>query len=372
MFVRLFWWAASLLVGLLVFGCGGDESTTGPDNTEPVNTEEPWQLTTTGGTKPQWIDANTVAYLYGKTVYKIDIRTQVTEVLADLSEGSEFISGFAVSPDQSEVAYSALRGQWYDLVFRTLADSSEITAFASEVNRSYYQPDWHPNGNQVVCMGGGGIHLVNRRDAAHWVVDVSTPSGDYWNPFYSSDGAEVVYYSEGDLWIFDTATEESEQLTSQGDFGGIYDWSGDETWLAVPSGVSSIYLYNTSDQALYELTAAESGTSQADFSPDGSLLAVEKEESGTRNIWIWPADEAVRLTTGTVKVTHSAIGVPTWTLTGPNGYSHAGEGAETLAGLETGSYTIQWDDYLFWTAPDDETAMLEAGKVLVFHGEYEL
>jgi len=65
-------------------------------------------------------------------------------------------------------------------------------------------------------------------------------------------------------------------------------------------------------------------------------------------------------------------GIAGWDLEGPNGYSLTGAGPDTVASLETGSYTISWHQIVGWQTPVDQTQSGSEGELLTFTGLYEL
>jgi formylglycine-generating enzyme required for sulfatase activity len=75
--------------------------------------------------------------------------------------------------------------------------------------------------------------------------------------------------------------------------------------------------------------------------------------------------------TGTIEIdaTPDAINAP-WTITGPSSYNTSGTGDQTLASLNTGSYTLIWGGAAGWIAPANDTQTLAANATLTFSGTY--
>ena len=74
---------------------------------------------------------------------------------------------------------------------------------------------------------------------------------------------------------------------------------------------------------------------------------------------------------GTITITPLPDGLDApWLLTGPDGYSLAGSGAETVEFLDPGDYTLDWGDLNLWSPPETSTQTLVAGGTLDFEGEY--
>lgn len=76
--------------------------------------------------------------------------------------------------------------------------------------------------------------------------------------------------------------------------------------------------------------------------------------------------------TVTIDAEPNSIDAP-WTLTGPDGYIHAGTGDEALSGLTIGDYTLTWSALSAWIAPTPAavTQTLAANGSLTFAGTYQ-
>ncbi len=82
-----------------------------------------------------------------------------------------------------------------------------------------------------------------------------------------------------------------------------------------------------------------------------------------------PAGEPV----GNIQITVSPDSLPApWTLVGPDGVTRQGVGDAFLGMVPVGDYTITWEDFPDYIAPDPETATLTLGQTLTFLGTYVL
>lgn len=78
---------------------------------------------------------------------------------------------------------------------------------------------------------------------------------------------------------------------------------------------------------------------------------------------------------GTVAVTVQPTGISaSWTLTGPDSYSHNGVDSETLADLKPGDYTLTWGSAAGYLVPNPaaETKTLGDGQTVTFSVKYLL
>jgi formylglycine-generating enzyme required for sulfatase activity len=70
-----------------------------------------------------------------------------------------------------------------------------------------------------------------------------------------------------------------------------------------------------------------------------------------------------------VDIEPDAIGA-TWTLDGPDSYTHDGTGDERLPDRVVGNYTVTWDEVLNYSEPFPMTQILAVDDSITFHGTY--
>jgi hypothetical protein len=77
--------------------------------------------------------------------------------------------------------------------------------------------------------------------------------------------------------------------------------------------------------------------------------------------------------TGTVHITPEPEDLAAaWTLTGPGGYTRSGSGAEILAELTPGEYSVTWVPLRGYQTPDAEQQILSGDSLVTFTGAYTL
>lgn len=281
----------ALLILLLAVcaGCGGDDDDDG-NPTGPSIPALPFELSTDPGDQPVWADAQHVVSKWGSnwTIHSLD--SSGSSVFLDI-DTQDYIQSYDVSPDQVTLAYSTRRGQWYDLVLHDRQDQTEVTVRESGVNRSYYTPRWSPDGDRIICNGGGKLLLATRTKG--WRVTTLREGGTV--PNWSPDGQRIVYLGEdSEVWIIGVDGTGDTRLTNDGDSKGPVAWSPDGSRIAVVVGDSPDYLRvisATSGETLFEIHDEVADLRWPSWSPDGSMLACSRKVGGAQaTIWIHAAE----------------------------------------------------------------------------------
>ena len=130
-------------------------------------------------------------------------------------------------------------------------------------------------------------------------IDQSLEMKSAFDPALSPDGERVVYEVsrtnwednafERDLWIADTASGESHQLTASKKSSSGAVWSPDGRWIAflsdrqgqitgTPEGKKQIYLISADGGEARQLTKVETGVNDLAWAPDSKKLAFSAED----------------------------------------------------------------------------------------------
>lgn len=130
-------------------------------------------------------------------------------------------------------------------------------------------------------------------------IDQSLEMKGAFNPHISPDGRRVVYEVsrtnwednafERDLWIVDTTTGESHQLTASKKSSSSADWSPDGKWIAflsdrpgqisgTPEGKDQVYVISAEGGEARQLTKSETGVNIFSWAPDSKRLAFSAED----------------------------------------------------------------------------------------------
>ena len=208
-------------------------------------------------------------------------------------------------------------------------------------NRMYFDPDWSPNGREIVCVSSEGRALTPANDEPTniYVIDIQTHRktaltndlSDKWLPHWSPDGRQIAYWSgiaRGRHCVAIISRDPDSGvhnpfLTADLDvFGGWFEWSADGKAMAVNytdvesasigiawiDGLTGQFEKVTTDQpsvALY-MTASRSGAlawQQSDGSSNGVIRILPPHATSSRvlvdlnpqiNTWQLGSQEVVR------------------------------------------------------------------------------
>lgn len=154
----------------------------------------------------------------------------------------------------------------------------------------YTQPDFSPDGRQVICQTGGDLFILQLETGEITVFEES--ASIEWLPQWSPDGAMMLFTSirsgNADLWIKPLDGGEAIQLTSDQAYDDRGVWSPDGRFIAFVSdrkGNEDIWLYELSTGNLTQVTTHEAVDSMPAWHPDGQRLVFASERSGNMDIW---------------------------------------------------------------------------------------
>jgi Tol biopolymer transport system component len=164
--------------------------------------------------------------------------------------------------------------------------------------------DWSPDGTRLAISAAAGIYTVKLNGDS---LKQITTTG--YAPRWSPDGRELAFQTRdttgiGTIWIVSRDGTGLRSLAPPGtDSWGDPDWSPDGTHLvhirrSVSTGLSDVYVMDTTGHAEQRLTMSESVQLGPAWSPDGKWIAWSN--GTTIELWIMRPDgtEAHMLTSG--------------------------------------------------------------------------
>ena len=169
----------------------------------------------------------------------------------------------AWSPDGKYVAYWSDRSGEYELTIRPADGSGEEERLTSLGKGFRYQPFWSPDSKNLAFIDQAKrIQIYNRDDGA--IIEI-----------------------DQDLW-----------RTHGGLSGFEPSWSADSRWLAYSRGVdnpqSAIFLFDTENRQLHQVTSGYYSSFRPVFDPDGKYLyfysnrTFSPSYSDIDNTWVYP------------------------------------------------------------------------------------
>ena len=101
----------------------------------------------------------------------------------------------AWSPDGARLAFTAQRGEWYELRVIEVATGEERVLAAEEADFS--EPSWHPDGSRIAAIRSARFaHDLVTVDAAAGGVDARRSRRCWGTPLWTADGAIVATYED--------------------------------------------------------------------------------------------------------------------------------------------------------------------------------
>jgi serine/threonine-protein kinase len=168
--------------------------------------------------------------------------------------------------------------------------------------RAFYQPRLSPDGSRILVTLGDGPNAVL------WVYDIGRQTWSRLAPIistgiWSSDGKDVAFSSNrnGPVNIFVASADGStppRQITHTTHWPFASSWSADGRELAIveqfKETLVDIYIVAASGGEARPFVASPFNESDAVFSPNGSWLAYESDESGRSEIYVTPYPQGGR------------------------------------------------------------------------------
>lgn len=200
------------------------------------------------------------------------------------------------SPDGNSIVFASDRGRASGDYAIWRMDVAAGEAGAVQVTPSWCrQPDWSPDGSTIVCSGGNIFTVPAGGGALTPLTDPQTGGG--WDPRYSPDGTEIVFWRETGIWKMTAAGElagpPAVLLAFEGEWQHKPAWSPDGRLVYFVSvlprpGGFGIYSVDASiGEPATEITGYEEGWEHFEEpapSPDGRTLAFLASGGGTSNI----------------------------------------------------------------------------------------
>ncbi len=133
------------------------------------------------------------------------------------------------SPDGRSIVFASDRGRAPEdyAIWRMDIEAGEASAV--DVTSGGRQPDWSPDGSTIV-FGAGNIFTVPA-DGGEPTPLTEPPSGVSWDPRYSPDGTEIVFWRDSEVWKMTAAGElvgpPGVPLATAGEWQHQPEWSPD-------------------------------------------------------------------------------------------------------------------------------------------------
>jgi Tol biopolymer transport system component len=214
----------------------------------------------------------------------------------------------AISPDGKWIAYS-WRNKGYGEVRLSLLDGSSMRILHNgQDGRSMYVRAWMPDGRRILAISQDKNlayrpHIISLSDGSVRDIGQPEPGSVNWG-YPSPDGRHIAYSLKGDIFVYDTATEQDSVLVQNPAADGMVGWTPDGSgimFVSNRSGSRDLYLLgieNGRPRGEPQLLRRELGDPNYLFvTRDGRLFQIERK--GTPDSYILPVDEQTGKLTGT-------------------------------------------------------------------------
>ena len=236
---------------------------------------------------------------------KVDIQVVTDEATLKprVINVSENISSGGISPKAKRAVVEA-RGEIFTIpaehgVTRNLTRSSGVA------ERS---PAWSPDGKWIAYFSDrtGEYELTLRKSDGTGEEDTVTSMGPgfRYDIFWSPDSKKMAFVDQAmNIQYHDMDTDKVVKMSKglflfHGNLTGFrVAWSGDSRWAAFSRGLentnSAIFLYDTKEGELHQVTAGFNGETNPEFDPDGDYLyffssrTFQPSYSDMDNTWIY-------------------------------------------------------------------------------------
>ena len=220
-----------------------------------------------------------------------------------------FASGSAeISPDGKRIAYGWWVKSYGELRLSAIDGSSIRVLHSGQDGRSMNPRAWMPDGRRILAVSYDRKdntyrrHIISLPDGA--IRDIGQPEPGVGWGYPSPDGRHIAYGLKGDIFVYDTATEQESVLVQNPATDNVFGWTPDGSgilFVSDRSGTRDLYLLgieNGRPRGDPELLRRDLGTNKNLYlTRDGRLFRIEN--TGTSNSFIVPVDEQTGKLTGT-------------------------------------------------------------------------
>jgi Tol biopolymer transport system component len=214
----------------------------------------------------------------------------------------------AISPDGKRIAYGWWLRSCGELRVSALDGSSMRVLRPCQEGETMSPRAWMPDSRRILAVSydrkdqAYRRHMISLPDGA--IRDIGQPEpGDVNWGYPSPDGRHIAYGLKGDIFVYDTATEQDSVLVRNPAWDSMLGWTPDGSgilFVSNRSGSNDLYLLgieNARPRGEPQLLRRDLGANTNLYvTRDGRLFRFEN--TGTENLFVVPVDEQTGKLTG--------------------------------------------------------------------------
>jgi tricorn protease len=242
-----------------------------------------------------WVSAGPDALVYeaGGYLWRYAPGTQATQLnikvqgnrehlQATFKDASENIDSLDIARDGKRAVFAA-RGE----LFTVPAEHGEIRNISNTPEHREISVTWSPDGKRIAYLSdaSGEYEIYTKAQSGKGEATQVTKNGNIWRfePVWSPNSRSLAYADKNQtLWIIqaDGKREQKVDRATRNDIT-YYRWSPDSRWLTytkvADNGMSSIYVYDTKEKSIHQMTLDNTSEANPVFSRDGQYLFFTSE-----------------------------------------------------------------------------------------------
>lgn len=216
------------------------------------------------------------------TRLNITVKGNRKHLQPSFKDASKNINSADISKDGNRAVFAA-RGE----IFTVPAKHGEVRNISNTPTQREISVSWSPDGKRIAYLSDatGEYEIYTKAQSGEGNASQVTKDGNIWRfePVWAPDSQSLAYSDKNQkLWITQANGKRSIEV-DRGTRNDItyYRWSPDSRWLTyvkvTDNGMSSIFVYDTKEKSIHQMTSNKTSEANPVFSRDGQYLFFTSE-----------------------------------------------------------------------------------------------